>query len=502
VRAGELLGLLARQARRLFKQFERIGPSALVSRKRGRPSNHRLPSGIKEKAVALVRERYLDFGPTLAHEKLAELHDVRVSNETLRKWMAEAGIWKNRAARKAAPHQPRNRRECLGELVQIDGCDHHWFEERGPACSLLVYVDDATGKLMELRFVVTESALDYFEATCSYLGHHGKPVAFYSDKHSIFRAHANPKTAEGRSVGTTQFARALADLNIDIICANTPQAKGRVERMNSTLQDRLVKELRLQKISSKEAANAFAPAYMADYNRRFGRAPLNSHDAHRPLLASEDLQRIFTWQEQRTLTSNLVVHFKRKSYLVRPSPETIALGGRRVLVLEHENGEVELRHGDTALPYVIFDKNPHVTQGTIVENKHLGAVLALAQATQATRDAKMLGSKALTLREKARLPAPVNDPSLEPATPFVVEALSLAISVSEARARAANRKNQQAFLARKRAELAALAAGEPASDATNRQLRKVVAVGYVDKGTEQNRSTVLLGPPTDAASST
>lgn len=157
-------------------------------RKRGARGNRRLPAAVKEKAIALVRERYVDFGPTLAHEKLAELHDVRVSGETLRKWMTEAGIWKNRAARKAAPHQPRNRRECLGELVQIDGCNHHWFEERGPACSLLVYVDDATGKLMELRFVVTESAFDYFEATCSYLGHHGKPVAFYSDKHSIFRA--------------------------------------------------------------------------------------------------------------------------------------------------------------------------------------------------------------------------------------------------------------------------------------------------------------------------
>ena len=158
VKAGALLGLSARQARRLFKQFERLGPQALVSRKRGARGNRQLPAGVKEKAIALVRERYLDFGPTLAREKLAELHDVRVSGETLRKWMTEAGIWKNRAARKAAPHQPRNRRECFGELVQIDGCNHHWFEERGPACSLLVYDDDATGKLMVTVQAPVESA--------------------------------------------------------------------------------------------------------------------------------------------------------------------------------------------------------------------------------------------------------------------------------------------------------------------------------------------------------
>src|SRR5262249_42979803 len=143
----------------------------------------------------------------------------------------EAGIWKSRAERRATPHQPRNRRECLGELNQIDGCKHNWFENRGPECTLLVYVDDATSKLMDLRFVVTESAFDYFEATRRYLVCHGKPVAFYSDKHSIFRAYHDGAT--GRFKGVTQFGLALAELNIEIICANSPQAKGRVERMNS-----------------------------------------------------------------------------------------------------------------------------------------------------------------------------------------------------------------------------------------------------------------------------
>jgi hypothetical protein len=253
---------------------------------------------------------------------------------------ARPGLWLPRAARKAMPHQPRGRRECFGELIQIDGCKHHWFEDRGGECALLVYVDDATSKLMELRFVLSESAFDYFDATRSYLERHGKPVAFYSDKHTIFRAYHDGAT--GRFKGVTQFGRALADLNIDIICANSPQAKGRVERMNLTLQDRLVKELRLRGISTKEDANRFAPEFMGEYNRRFGRAPVNPHNVHRPLRVDEDLSRIFTWQEERTLTGNLVVHFKRVSYLVTPNAETRVLGGKRVRIFEREDGIVEI----------------------------------------------------------------------------------------------------------------------------------------------------------------
>src|SRR5262249_37476250 len=160
MKASELLGLSERQTRRLCKAMAAGGPSALVSKKRGRPSNRRLPEALRNQVVALLRERYADFGPKLANEKLVELHDVRIGRETTRRWMTEAGIWKSRAERRATPHQPRNRRECLGELIQIDGCKHNWFENRGPHCTLLVYVDDATSKLMELRFVVTESAFD------------------------------------------------------------------------------------------------------------------------------------------------------------------------------------------------------------------------------------------------------------------------------------------------------------------------------------------------------
>jgi hypothetical protein len=387
---GEQLGLSERQVRRLCKALEISGPAGIASKKRGRPSNHRLPQALHERAVAIVRERYVDFGPTLANEKLGELHDVRVSRETLRSWMAAAGIWTTKRERLRQPHQPRHRRECLGELVQIDGCDHEWFENRGPRCSLLVYVDDATGNIMELRFVHSESAFDYFRSTADYLKLHGKPVAFYSDKHSIFCVHAEGTT--GPAKGVTQFGRALGELNIDIICANTPQAKGRVERMNKTLQDRLVKELRLRGISSMNAGNAFLPEFSLDYNRRFARPPRSAHNAHRPLRADEDLARIFTWKEERTLSGNLTVHYKRGTYLIERSPENIALARKQVVVREWEDGRVEIHAGGRTLPYSLFDQNPVVSQGAVVENKRLGAVLSVIQVSQAKRDRKRMGA--------------------------------------------------------------------------------------------------------------
>ncbi len=252
---------------------------------------------------------------------------------------------------------------------------------------------------MELRFVEVESAFDYFASTSVYLQRHGKPVAFCSDKHSIFRVYHDGTT--GRARGITQFGRALTERNIDIICANSPQAKGRVERMNKTLQDRLVKELRLRGVSTMEAGNAFMPEFMEDYNRRFGCTPKNPHDPHRPLRSDEDLSRIFTWQEERTMSRNLVVHFKRVSYLVEPCPETMPFALKRVRVFRWDDGRVEIRCEGRLLPYSPIDKNRCVNQGAVVENKRLGAVLSVIQASQAERDRKRLTSKKVTLRERS-----------------------------------------------------------------------------------------------------
>ena len=400
-KAAERLGLSLRQVERLCRAFRTDGASGLVSRKRGRRSNRKLSPTLRERALDLVRERYADFGPTLACEKLTEQHGFETSRETLRRWMIDAGLWIPRSQRQRRTHQPRHRRSCAGELVQIDGCDHAWFEDRGPKCTLLVYVDDATSRLMELRFVASESAFDYFASTRSYLEDHGKPVAFYSDKASIFRVAAS-EAAKG--AGITQFGRALSELNIDIICANTPQAKGRVERANLTLQDRLVKELRLQSISTPEAGNAYLASFRADYNRRFGREPVNHHDAHRPLRDDEDLDLIFTWQEERKLSRNLTINYKRVMYLVEPNPDTRLLAGQRCRVHEHADGRVEIRHANKTLASsIFFDKNPRVAQGAIVTNKRLGAALSKIRSDQLERDRHRLARRSLTNRQKDRI---------------------------------------------------------------------------------------------------
>ena len=287
--AAVLLRLTRRQISRLLVRLRTNGADGLVSRKRGAPSNRQLSEAFRERVLTLVRDHYHDFGPTLATEYLAERHDVHISHETLRKLMISAGLWKDRQARRPRPYQPRYRRDCRGELIQVDGSKHWWFEDRGPQATLLVYIDDATSELMHLKMVETENTFSYMDATREYIEHHGKPVAFYSDKHSVFR---NANASAARGDGMTHFGRALEALNIEIICANSPQAKGRVERANGTLQDRLVKAMRLAGISTIAEANAFLPGYLAVHNDRFAKPAFDSRDLHRPLAAHDDLRTI------------------------------------------------------------------------------------------------------------------------------------------------------------------------------------------------------------------
>ncbi|TBF00380.1 ISNCY family transposase, partial [Rhizobium ruizarguesonis] len=330
-------------------------------------------------AVTLVGERYADFGPTLAAEKLSERDGLRVSRETLRGWMTGAGLWLSRKQRRTF-HQPRLRREAYGELVQIDGSEHRWFEDRGDPCSLLVFVDDATGKLMQLRFVRSESAFSYFEALALYLRDHGAPVAFYSDKHSVFRV--AKKEAKGGQ-GMTQFGRALCELNIEILCANSSQAKGRVERMNRTLQDRLVKELRLADICDMEAGNAFLPDFIEHYNARFALAPTRSDNLHRPMnLASDRLKEILCKREQRYVGSQLTFSFERQRIMLEETEVTRGLVGRYVETYAYADGRLDVRWKGHSLPYKTFDKDQRVTHAAITENKRLGDVLAYIKARQ------------------------------------------------------------------------------------------------------------------------
>jgi transposase len=375
--AAGLMGITRRQAHRLARQFAEHGAAGLRHRARGRPSNRGLGTPVRQLAIAYVTEKYRDFGPTLASQMLLERHGLRVSRETLRTWMREEGLWLSRKQRRQL-HQPRLRRDHFGELVQIDGSEHRWFEDRAPRCTLIVFIDDASGQLVALRFVPSESAFAYFETLKGYLISHGRPLAFYSDKHSIFRV----AQAQGGQ-GMTQFGRALSELGIEILCANSSQAKGRVERVNRTLQDRLVKELRLEGISTLEAANAHLPAFVARFNERFGVAPTRSQDLHRPLeCGSARLDTILAWREQRYVTQHLALSYDRKRIILDETPLSVGLAGKYVETYEFPDGRLEVRWQGIALPYRMFDKDQRVTQAAIVENKRLSEALSWVKERQ------------------------------------------------------------------------------------------------------------------------
>jgi hypothetical protein len=319
--AAAVLGISTRQTRRLLTAYRDSGGSALIHKARGRASNNRFIAGVRDYAMAIVRSKYADFGPTLASEMLLEKDELKLSRETLRKWMIEEGLWLSRRQRRTF-HQPRLRRERYGELIQIDGSEHRWFEQRGEPCTLLVFIDDATSQLMQLSFVPSESTDTYFEALRGYLERHGCPVAFYSDKHTVFRV--NRPDAKGGS-GMTQFGRALAELNIEIMCANSSQAKGRVERANRTLQDRLVKELRLAGACDIESGNALLPDFLDRFNKRFAIPAANPENLHRKLnVPSSRLNDILCHREQRYVGAQLTFHYGRRQ--INPGPKR-AVGG-------------------------------------------------------------------------------------------------------------------------------------------------------------------------------
>ncbi len=390
VEAAHRLNLSCRQVSRLVKRFTQFGAGGLLSQQRGVPSNHRYDDNLRLRILNLIHEYYSDFGPTLAREKLIERHDLKIGLETLRQWMIADGLWVPHFKRKPRVYQPRHRRDCYGELIQIDGSHHDWFEGRSDKCCLLVFIDDATGKLMNLRFSETESAFDYMVTTCEYIEQHGKPTAFYSDRHAVF--HVSKRDAKTNRM--TQFGRVLHDLNIELICANSSQAKGRVERANKTLQDRLVKEMRLQHIDNIEQANVWLPDFIADFNHRFAKAAQYPKDMHRPLRESVDeLHDIFAWQEPRKVSKSLTFQYDKVIYLIDQTEENQRLVHQVVKVLDRPDGTIAIQYGHRKLGFKVFDKLEDVDQGQIVDNKRLGAVLKFAQAKQQQYDQQQKRSR-------------------------------------------------------------------------------------------------------------
>jgi transposase len=316
--ASKQLGISDRQVRNLLKKQELEGDQGIVSKQRGKRSNRRLDDALKEKALQLVREYYYDFGPTLASEYLESRDGIKVSKETLRNWMIEAKIWFP-GKRKVNLHPLRPRRGYFGELCQVDGSLHAWFEDRAPDCVLMVCVDDATSTITSLHFSETESLEAYFALFEKHLKTYGIPLNIYGDRCSVLTPR-NPKDNED----CTQFKLALNELGCALILARSSQAKGRVERANETLQDRLVKDLRLQNISTIQEANAMLEEFRKQYNRRFAKKPGQQGDAHRAL-DGVNLEHILCIRDTRTLTKDFTIQFHNTFYQISTQDKRIDL---------------------------------------------------------------------------------------------------------------------------------------------------------------------------------
>lgn len=366
--AGKLLGLKVRQIKRLWRNFKLYGAKGLISKKRGRPSNHQLPVGLKEQAISIVRTYYADFGPTLASEYLLSEHGIRLSVETLRQAMIEAGLWQPKQKKAVRVHQQRPRRACFGELVQLDGSPHDWFEDRAPRCCLLVLIDDATSAILGLHFLPSETTQGYFKLVGEYFKRYGLPMSFYSDRHSIFQTNnANHKLPEA-----TQFERAMNELGVELILASTPQAKGRVEKANRTLQDRLVKALRLKKINSIEEANDFLPEFIDAYNEKFAKLPASHDNAHCPLNLSDDaIDKILSYQTVRKLSKALECSYHTTIYQVIAPKRKYQLQNKPVLICENHEGKVTLFHHNESLEFKTLKTRTKAAE--VVDDKALNA---------------------------------------------------------------------------------------------------------------------------------
>ncbi|HXF29538.1 MAG TPA: ISNCY family transposase [Chlamydiales bacterium] len=312
--AARELRVSSRQMKRIWKRYRQMGPMGIISLRKGKPNCRRLSIELREKTLNLIREKYSDYGPTLVAEKLKEKHGIDLSKEMIRRLMIADNLRGVKKTKRYKVHPRRTRRSRVGELVQIDGSYEYWFEERGEKCCLIVFVDDATSQIALMRFCRTETSEDYLKMLRMYLERYGRPLALYSDKHSIFRVTKKEQYTEGK--WTTRFHGVLKELDIELICAHSPQAKGRVERANGTLQDRLIKEMRERRISSIEEGNAFLDEFTKIYNKKFAKAPANPEDAHRSLLPSHKPEQLFMLKETRILSKDLSFQYKNEIYQI------------------------------------------------------------------------------------------------------------------------------------------------------------------------------------------
>ena len=303
--ASQELALSLRHTKRVRKRYRLEGPSGLISKHIGKVGPNQIEPKIKKEVLKILHcKEFEGFGPTFARDKIEERQHNCLSSETIRKWMVERGLWIPKLKKKRKIHQRRTRRARFGELLQGDGSHHAWFEDRGPKCSVVLFVDDATSQITSAQFVPAETTEAYQQILKEQLYRYGKPQAHYVDKHSIFKT---SRENSGYKEGETHFGRVLRELGIELICAHSPQAKGRVERVNGTLQDRLIKEMRLKKINTIEEANRYLPKFIKEYNNKFGVVPREKGDGHRPFNKGIDLERLFARKAARKISKDLVM---------------------------------------------------------------------------------------------------------------------------------------------------------------------------------------------------
>lgn len=351
--AGTMLRLTDRQIRRLLGRVKAEGDQGLVHRGRGKPSNRRIAEPVKTKTLRLYDTQYGDFGPTLAVEKLAERDGITLSNETLRRWLQARGI--DHFARRKRPHRAwRARKAHVGELVQLDGSHHDWFEGRGPRGVLMAYIDDASSRVFA-RFYEYEGTIPAMDSFQRYIRHHGIPLAIYADKHTTYRSPAEP-TVEEQLAGTepqSQFGRALSELGVELIAAHSPQAKGRVERLFQTVQDRLIKEMRLARVATLEEANHFLEQYLPRYNWRFAVPPAQAADLHRPAPPARELARSLCIKTSRCLRKDFTIAHEGRLYQIHDTSRA-----RHVLVDQRLDGTLRLTHQGRLLEFHAIAARP------------------------------------------------------------------------------------------------------------------------------------------------
>lgn len=363
--AASMAGISERQIRRLVSAVRAEGDRGVVHKGRGRSSNRKMPKKVKDRAIALYKRKYHDFGPTLAVEKLSETDGIGISDETLRGWLIEAGLWRKR--RKGTSHRRwRERKECFGEMLQMDGSHHAWLEGRGPELVLMGYIDDATNEVFG-RFYDYEGTLPAMESFKFYTKKYGLPASVYLDRHTTYKSTRKLTTEEefeGMSKPMSQFERALEELGVEVIHAMSPQAKGRIERQFGVLQDRLVKEMRLKGVKTKDEANEFIKDYLPGYNKRFAVCPANETDAHVRLPKDFDLDKHLCIRTERTVRNDNTVALNRKLYQIEERSVT-----KKITIEERIGGSMLIMGGNKSLKYSEITERPKKEAATKADRR-------------------------------------------------------------------------------------------------------------------------------------